>query len=109
MISGVQRTNRVVVQSPARHDARAVVLDQHVGFGRQPAADAPALLAADVQGDALLVPVQAAEGGGVEPLAPAPERIALFPVLDLDDLGAEVRHEHGSERAGDVTGQFQNP
>jgi len=64
--------------------------------------------AAHIQRQAALGAVHAAEGRTVATLAPVAERVALRPLLDLDDLGPEVGQQRGGVRPGHVAGQFQD-
>ena len=93
----------VVAQAPALEGARAIVLRHHVRRAREPLEQLRSLRLGQIQGDAALVarhhlpPQRDAILDRLE-LALA---VALPGVLDLDDVGAEVRQQGRGERHRD--------
>ena len=100
-----------VVKPHRGQHARPVVLDQHVAPLDQPRQRGAALVAAQVEGQRLLVAVERGEIPG-EPVADdalAAQRVALPRGFDLDHLGAHVGEHHRAERPGQDTRQVDDP
>ena len=70
----------------------------------------PALFGLQIEGDALLVAVDAEEIGApaADERLPRPGVVAVARVFDLDDLGAHVAEEHGAERTGEDAGEIED-
>lgn len=92
----------------------AEVLDQHVRAGHQPAQQVAPGLVLEVDGDALLVAIQAQEvHGHASPLvahdaAFLPVGVAPVGAFYLNDLGAQVGQQHGAGRAADHLGEVKH-
>ncbi|MNX95808.1 hypothetical protein D3C86_1280980 [compost metagenome] len=87
------------------------VLDHHVAARGQLARQLHALFALQVQGDRALVAVGAIEIGGIaraDPYAPVAGVVAPLGVLDLDDVGAEVRQGHRTHRPRQYAREVEN-
>src|SRR5579884_3413448 len=99
----------LVADTQALGETRFEVLDHDVGGADEVLVDGPALGLGDVEGDRLLVAVEAQVVSGVllaglvafdgRHLA---GRIALAGALDLDDFRALVGQDHGAVRPGDL-------
>ena len=96
--------------APAVERARPEILDQNVGIGDQPAEQVAAGGLAEIQRDASLVAI-----GDLPPQRLAvlvrrqrAQRIARARHLHLDDLGAIVAQQTGSERPGDHGGDVDD-
>ena len=95
---------------------RRVVLDEHVAGREQPAQQVPPRVGGEVEGDALLVGVEAGEDPRLLPPvrlgeAQAGEHAgAVGPGgrLDVDHLGAEHRQHVGAERPGPEGGEVEH-
>ena len=94
-------TEGVVVNAQPLGDAGAEVLDDHVGMLRQGLGVSLALGGLEVEDDAPLAAVPLEGAWGVSELFAAGR-------LDLDDLGAEVRHHHGGDAAGPAAGEVED-
>src|SRR3546814_5526033 len=82
-------------------------LHQDVALARQFAAEITAGIGAQIDRDALLVPVDREEVGALASQAgrvPGAAVVAAVRILDLDHLGAEVGQHHGEIRAGEDAG-----
>src|SRR6266487_1169829 len=105
---GADDQPRVLLVQPLAGEAEAVehpgaeILRQHVAAGHQPPQQALALLAGQVAGDRLLVPVAGQEIGalrtitrdwGGERRAPVPRLVAAGRLLDLYHPGTKVTEE----------------
>src|SRR5690606_18144650 len=103
--TGVDATQGVGITSVARHVAHLVILDEHIGGGRQFADQRLAFRPRDVAGDGALVAVGAQVVGGLagvvavpalqEGRAPTPGVVAAGMgragwTLDLDHIGAQI-------------------
>src|SRR6266571_3054991 len=97
--AGVQCAQPLVVEAHGSHHAGAKVLQHDVGLRHQRGEDLLALGAPEIEADALLAAVV---DGEVDALAAhhrrMPARLLAAGWLDLDDLGAEIRHEHAAAR-----------
>jgi hypothetical protein len=98
-------------EPPLFHRARPEVLHQDVGLGGQLAHQVAALLAAQVDGDALLVAPEAVppQGHAVLHHPPGADRVARIRRFDLDHFGAEVTEHAGGEGACQQLAEFQDP
>ena len=105
----VARPHRVVAEPELLHRPRTEVLDEHVRGLGQPQEQLPALRVREVDGDAALPPVDAQKVGaelllrrlfaGRREERPVPPcGVARSRLLDLDDVGAQVGHQHRGER-----------
>ena len=95
---GLDRAHGLGGQAEAPHDAVTEVVDHRVGGPDQLEEDLAPSLRAEVDGHALLVPVDGQEVGALpvhERRSHGPDGIALLGVLDLDHLGPHVRQQHG--------------
>jgi len=87
------------IEAHLRQDARAEILDQHVGFPDQLGQECPALVAIEIEGHRLLVAIE----GGEEPAQPFHQRallahrVTLAGWFDLDDLRPHVAEQHRAE------------
>ena len=110
--------DRLAIVEPVFGEAAGLeILDQHVGFGREPAHDLAALGLLEIDRDRAFAAVAGVEIGGVEPLAvlafeerrpPAARVVARSRPLDLDDVGAEVGERLTRPRPGEDAGEFDD-
>ncbi len=105
----VHRLQAVVRITEAIEHAGTEVADEHVGAADQRVEGAPAERRAQIDREAALVAVVAAEMRAVEAAAEAAEGVAAVRVLDLDDVGAEVGEHHPGQRPGDHGRQLDDP
>ncbi len=89
------------------HRARGEVLDDHVRLRHQVEEQRPAAIALQVDGQALLVAVEAGEKTGAEPRKVAGVVTPTRP-LDLPDLGAQVGEDQAADRPHDVVPEFEH-
>src|SRR5690606_22527118 len=97
--AGVLLAQPLVADAQAIGRARPKVLDGHVGGAGEAVDDLSPLRRAHVDGDALLVAVDAEEVAAFAPdegWSPVPCIIAGAGALHLDDLRAEVGEHHGA-------------
>lgn len=101
--TGVDRGQVRVAEPPARHGARAHVLDQDVRPADQPAQHRLPLRAPQVERDRTLVAPVHLPVPGVAGLAVPDRTDEITPArgLDLDHLGAEVTEDRRGERTAD--------
>ena len=99
--AGMAGAKSVVVNAQPLGDAGTVVLDNHVGLLRQGAGLFLAVRCLEVEDYALFAAVPLDCSGRVPELFAAGR-------FDLDDLGAEVRHHHGSDAARPAAGEIEN-
>ena len=100
-----------VAEPHAVEGAGPEVLDQHVGAGDQGVEHAAAVRVLQVQGHALLVPVDAEEVGALPLLERRPPGARVVPLaglLDLDDAGAHVGQHHRAVGARQDAGQVEH-
>src|SRR5207245_1430764 len=101
----VERSERLVAEAVALHDAGAEVLDQHVRRCHQPADQRGARLLADVDREPALVAVQALEveaadlGREAAGAVGVADAVAAPRLLHLDDVGAQVAEPRRAPRA----------
>ncbi|GJE59985.1 hypothetical protein MPOCJGCO_2094 [Methylobacterium trifolii] len=107
----------IVLPQPLEAEAEPVhrpgpeVLDHHVGGGGQPQDQVPAGRRLEVDGAALLVPVDRQEVGALaaEEGRPVGARlVAPSRLLDLDHVGAEIAELHRREGAGDHPAEVED-
>ncbi len=104
----VQLAQRLLGQSQAIHSASPEVLDEHIRPTDQPAHHLAPLLAAQIQAQAALVPIDRQEVGR-DPLSalfrrpdpgwPIAARCVSLWRLDLDHVRAQIGQHHGAVRA----------
>ena len=92
--------NRATEAEPL-HDARPEIFDEDVGIPDQTKQYILALLASNIESDALFVPIVGEEVRGMILAAKRAERVASIRMLDLYDLGSEISHQHARQRTGD--------
>ena len=114
---GLQRHQRLVVQTEVLDNSRREVLDDHVGLRGQPAGDLEAPLRGQIECEvplvevgglpdrAALVPVVALEGKGSR----VTETVGPLDGFDFDDVGAKRTEVTRRIRAGPKSGQVQHP
>ena len=101
--AGVLGAEPLVRQAPPFEGVGPEVLDDDVGFGRQPSERLAAARRREVQLDAALVPAQRLVPE-VVPVLLGPVttgRVRTSRMLDLDHVGTEVAEVHGRHRAGE--------
>ncbi len=113
----IARAERRVVKPQALRDTLAEVLQEHVALRREPRHDFAGLGLLQVQCKALLVAVVRLEievargligraaGHRQDPSA----GVAAFPLLQLDDLGAQIGEHHGGHRTLLPDGPIDDP
>src|SRR5439155_8540487 len=106
----VEATGPVVAEAEASERAGTEVLEEDVGGGEEPPQDLLPRLRLEVEGEALLAPVDAHE---VRRLTPGERRpgsrvVAVTRLLDLDDLRPHVGQEEGAVRAGEDAGEVDD-
>ena len=107
----VERAAGVVAEAHAVHHAGAEVVDDDIGAGDQRLHRRHALGVAQVEGDAALVAVEAAEDRVVDPLRRREGRAAQVAgagALDLDHVGAVVAEHLGADRAHHDLGEVDD-
>ena len=100
----VDRAQRLVATAEAVHDAGTEGIDHHIGLGHHTLEGLNILRQAQVKGDRLLAAIDQAEqlrahGAGIVP---------ALGLLDLDDLGAELRQVERAEGARQQPGQIEH-
>ena len=98
--AGIGRLHRLVADAEARGDAGPEGFDDHVGLAGQPEEIGAALLALEVEHDALLAAAHVAEEhrGALVRRPDVAAGIALARRLDLDHLGAVIGQRGGEIR-----------
>ena len=96
----IDLAQRLVVEAEPVLHVGPVVLDQHVGAGRQLLQDGDAVGRLEVERDAALVAMQVEEVGTVARAAHHRVLVALLRHLDLDHVGAPVGEVARRRRAG---------
>ena len=106
----VARVQALPAEPELLHHARAVVLDQDVGAGEQPAQDGEVVPALQVERDALLAAVDGEQvpGLAVEPGTERAREIAPVRVLHLDDPGAQVAEDERAVGAREDAGEIHD-
>ncbi len=104
----VQRTQILIGDAEPPPHRRRVVGDEHIGAPDQAIKDRASGSAAQIERQALLVARVENEGGVERPLrhrhGASAIGVAHAGRLDLDDLGAEIRHHRCRRRPGDKAG-----
>src|SRR5262249_46729324 len=100
----VDRFRRLPVETVARHDTGAEILDEHVGALDEPPRDGTAVRMLEVEGETALVAMREQEEDAhavLEEIGPRPVALpqAAARRLDLDDVGAEVGEELHTRRS----------
>ncbi len=100
----IERPHGALAETDPLHHPRTEVLHENIGAGDQPAQDLRALRLLEIEGDRPLAAVGRNEqgrelAGRVDRLAATPRDVSAER-LNLDDVGALVRQEHGGEWAG---------
>ena len=107
---GIVAPQHLVPQAQSVHGPRAEVLQHHVRSLGHLNKQLPAPGRRQVQGHAPLAPVDAHEVGAViaheRPVASG--LVSRARLLDLDNVGAQVRQHHGAEGAGQDPAQVQD-
>ena len=107
---GVARVERVEADPEPVHDAGTEALDDDVGTVDEPEKRLVPQGVLEVDGQRALVAVHGMEHRRVlvdERRHPA-HVVATGGVLDLDDVGAEVRQEHRAERSRQQSGEVED-
>ena len=106
----VLRGDRLVADAEARGDTGAERFDQHVGFAGETEEIGPALLALEVEHDALLAAAHVAEEyrGARVGRQDVTAGIALAGRLDLDHLGAVIGQRGGEIRSRQEPGEIDD-
>ena len=108
--AGLVGAERRRIEPPPRERAAREVLDQHVEVRQQATQERPPLLVAEVERDAALVAVEREE----EDRHAAGRRVAVPALvtpagrLHLHDVGAHVRQDRGTERAGEKAREVED-
>src|SRR5262245_20368160 len=107
----VARAQLLIGEAHGREARGAKILDEHVGLGGKLRHDSSPACALEIDRDAFLVAVYAEIIGG-DPLDrgrhPGPSIVTAVGVLDLPDLGAEIRERHGAPWAGEDPRQVKH-
>ncbi len=103
-------TETPILESAALEDARARVLDHHVDVGNEFAYDLSPFVTGDIDADAALsaVLLDVSSGPTVDPRAVGAVRIAVWWLLDLDDVGPELAEQASACGTGEIPGQVEN-
>ena len=106
----IQRPQLLVAEAPLFEHAGPVVLDHDVGVAGQPLRNLLRTRILQIQRDRALVARLHVppKRGAVVQMAPRADRIATVGGLDLDHVGAELRHHARRERAGDQRAQLEH-
>ena len=106
---GLDLLELLVGEAHFGNDAGAEVFEDYVGGLDELSEDLLALFGAHVEGDALLAAVVDGEvdAGAVDEGCVGPGLFAAG-LLDLDDLGAHVGHDHAGPGPGLIAGEFQH-
>ena len=106
----IQGRQCFVVEPESLHHAGTIVLDDHVALGGELANQRNGFRTFQVESDALLAGVELGEIGAsaVAARRPRADEIALRR-FDLDDLGAQVRHQPRGIGARHHGGEVQHP
>ena len=105
--AGIVRADRVVIQPHAGHCPRLEVFDEDVGPADQFFEDGFALFAFEVEGETLLVAVDAEKIGAFIPYSGRPPlagTVTHAGLLDFDDSRAVIGQEHGAVWPGQDAG-----
>jgi hypothetical protein len=106
----VQSAHPIGPESQPLERARPEVLDEHVGVANQVLEQLAAFRRFQIDGNALLVPVDTQEIGApaVHERCPRSRVVAMAGVLDLDDLGAHVAEQHRAQGSGQHAGEVDH-
>ena len=109
--SRVALVHRLVVDAPAGQRTGPVVDDEHVAHVEETVEELLTLGAAEIQGDAALVAAHALphQPDLVLAVAPGAQGIAGPGLFHLDDVGAELAHGRGHQRAGGQCRRVHHP
>src|SRR4029453_724812 len=102
--------DRSVVEAQALDDAGPKPFEEDIGALQQSPYDLLAGVGLEVDGDALLAEVADDRVGRVAAVARADRArpVAIADALDLDDVGAVLRQQHGAVGAGDALAEIDD-
>src|SRR5262245_28702650 len=102
--AGIELSERLVIQTSSFHDARAVVLDNHIDLRDECANQLDAFRLAEVYAEAFFAAVLLDEvhTATVFEKRQSARRVPTLGLFDLDNLCSEFSHQPGRRRASQI-------